>query len=350
MNSRPRSLARLCVTACAAATALSLAACGGSSSPKKHTAAPSTPATTSSSATPAPKPAPAAAVNPLTGLTPSTNGVVIVKIDDTANGRPPVNLAAADIVFVEQVEGGLTRMMAVYNSSLPVVEPVRSTRANDPELAVEFGRVAYVASGGAPNPLAVLRHSPLLTSINDAGGPGFSRDPNRPVPYNLVANLAQVAAALHPPRAKSVGFVWSGSTAGLAGTPVASQIRTVVGATPVGFNWDARTNRYDRIVDGAPLRQSDGKIISTPNVIVQFCTVTPYPADVDVAGHVAQFTKTVGRGMVVVFRNGHAVTGVWGRATPSAGTTLMDSHGHAIALAPGGAWVILAASGAPLSY
>ena len=85
-----------------------------------------TPSPTKSSAKPAPKPKPKPkppAGNPLTGVgKPSSNGVVAVKIDDTANGRPQMNLDKADIVYIEQVEGGLTRLLAIYNTQLPTVE------------------------------------------------------------------------------------------------------------------------------------------------------------------------------------------------------------------------------------
>ena len=48
-------------------------------------------------------------VNSLTGL-PGTNGEILaVKIDDTPPAHPQIGLASADVVYIEQVEGGLTR-------------------------------------------------------------------------------------------------------------------------------------------------------------------------------------------------------------------------------------------------
>ncbi len=45
---------------------------------------------------------------------------------------PQSGVKAADIVYVEQVEGGETRLMAVYSSKLPKkVGPVRSARISD---------------------------------------------------------------------------------------------------------------------------------------------------------------------------------------------------------------------------
>lgn len=340
------SRSRTLVPVCIAAATLALSACGGG----HHKAA----ASPSVSPTPTPTPTPSSSApaafagNPFTGAAKaSANPVVAVKIDDTANGRPPLNIDKADMVYIEQVEGGLTRLLAIYNTTLPTVEAVRSTRASDPELVDQFGPIAYVASGGAPNPLAVLRQSPLKASINDAGGPGFARDPNREVPYNLTANLALVGRVLHGPKAKSIGLTFG--AADLSHAPVANTIDTVVGGTGIEFSWNAGINRYVRRIGGAVEAAADGQPIATPNVIVQYCTVTPYPQDVDVVGNVSKYTHTIGGGHVVVFRNGHRIDGSWSRKTATSGTTLKDKYGHPIPLAPGGEWVVLVATGAPLT-
>jgi hypothetical protein len=332
--------------ACVIAAAVALTACGGSG---HKTSATSTPATTpvpTPTTTAAPKPV-VKAVNPLTGGVPSSHGVVAVKIDDTGNGRPQVNIDQADVVYIEEVEGGLTRLLAVFDSALPTVEAVRSTRAADPEILAQYGPIAYAASGGASNPLQVLDKSPLKTTINDRGGPGFARDGDRGAPYNLRANLATIAKDLKSPKAKSVGFTWSASTAQLAGTPAGTSLKTLVGGTSVDFVYDVRTHQYRRYIGGSAQSTAAGKPIETPNVIVQFCSVTTYPQDIDVNGNPNMYTHTVGKGKVVVFRDGRRVTGVWSRSSATGGTKFV-SGGKSINLAPGGTWVVLVATTAPL--
>lgn len=340
------SRSRVLVPACVAVATLTLSACGGGHHKAATTpsATPTTPTPTSSSAsTPA-----AFGGNPFTGAAKaSANPVVAVKIDDTANGRPPLNLDKADMVYVEEVEGGLTRLLAIFDTTLPTVEAVRSTRANDPELVGQFGPIAYVASGGAPNPLAVLRRSPLKTSINDLGGPGFSRDPNRSAPYNLTANLSVAGRALNAPKAKNIGLTFGPYD--LSKDPVAHTINTVVGNTGVEFAWSAALNRFVRRVGGAVEAAANGQPLATPNVIVQYCSVTPYPQDVDVEGNIAKYTHTVGSGHAVIFRNGHRIEASWSRKTAASGTTFKDKYGHVIPMAPGGEWVLLVANGAAVN-
>lgn len=341
----PSGPARAFVAAIAAAALLGTAACGGSS---KKNSSPSPSSSTSSSSSAAPKPA-VAAVNPLRGGAPSKNGVVAVKIDDTGNGRPQRNIEKADIVYIEEVEGGLTRLLAVYNSSLPTVEAVRSTRAGDPELLGQYGSIAYAASGGARNPLHVLDASSLKSTINDRGGPGFQRDGNRPAPYNLTADLARIAKARKAPGAKNIGLSWSAGTGQLAGTPSDRHVRTMVGGTPVRFEYDAKTKRYNRYIDGNLQHTAAGKVVSTPNVIVQFCKVTLYTADRDVLGNPNQYTHTIGKGKIVIFRDGRRITGSWSRPSLNAATTIRDAKGKPIPLRPGGAWVALVHTNAALS-
>lgn len=323
------------MSAAVAAALLVLAGCSGDSGDGGTTAPPS-----GSAAPPA--------VSPLTGQAPSDNPVIAVKIEDTALGRPQVGTDRADIVYVEQVEGGLTRLLAIFNTSLPVIAPVRSVRPSDPELALQFGHIIFVASGGSKPGIAPLDQSPLKSVINDRGGVGFRRDPNRAAPENLRADLATIAKKVKAPGAQSIGLEWAAQLP--AGkTKPGAVVQTMVGGTPVGFRWNPKTHQYMRIIDGAIQKTADGHVIDTPNVIVQFCKVTTYAKDRDVLGNPAKYTHTVGEGRVAVFRNGKRIDGTWSRQSVGDGTLLKTADGGPIPLSPGGAWFVLVAADAPLA-
>jgi hypothetical protein len=329
----PMTRSRGTIAALALAGLIVIAGCSGGSSASGNTSAPP------SSSPPAP--------SPLTGEAASDNPVVAVKIEDTALGRPQVGVDKADIVYVEQVEGGLTRLLAVFNTSLPTVEPVRSVRPSDPELALQFGDIVLVASGGSPAGIAPLIKSPLRAVINDRGDPGFNRDPNREAPENLRANLDLIAAKTKGPKATDIGLEWSPRLPASTTQP-GTAVRTRVGGTTVTFRWNKKTHRYMRIIDGVVQHTADGSVISTPNVIVQFCRVTVYAKDRDVLGNPAQYTHTIGQGRVAVFRGGRRIDGTWSRQSVDDGTTLRATGGTTIPLAPGGAWFVLVATNAPL--
>lgn len=336
-------VAAVAVVVIGGAAALGIAL-SSNNSKKKASESTATTVTTEGSSTNAPT------VNPLTGVGAPPKGPVIgVKIDDTANGRPQKGIDKADIVYVEQAEGGLTRLLAVYASAKPTVAPVRSVRASDPELLSQYGRVILAASGGGGNSMPTLDKSYLHGAIAARGAPGFSRDSSRSAPYNLQADLATISTEVKGDSAKSIGFEWAANSAALSAAPKSTSIQTRVGGTQVAFQWDAQLARYARLIDGARQHAADGALIATPNVIVQFCQVTTDLQDIDVAGNPSQYTHTIGQGRVAVFRNGHRIDGTWSRPGLTSGTRLRDTGSRPITLAPGGAWVVLVASNAPLT-
>src|SRR6516225_7952617 len=87
--------------------------------------------------------------SPFTGEpVPSLNRVLAVKIDNIVHARPQTGLTRADIVYVLPVEGGLSRVLAIFSSHYPrVIGPVRSAREDDLELLRQFGRPAFAYSG-----------------------------------------------------------------------------------------------------------------------------------------------------------------------------------------------------------
>ena len=58
-------------------------------------------------------------INSISGLPGVDGPVLAVKIDDTRQAHPQIGLEDADIVYIEQVEGGLTRLAAIFSSKIP---------------------------------------------------------------------------------------------------------------------------------------------------------------------------------------------------------------------------------------
>jgi len=273
--------------------------------------------------------------------------VVAVKLDDTVAGRPSLGLEKADVIYIEEVEGGLSRMVAVYASAKPKVRAVRSIRSSDPELLGQYGRIIVVASGGGRKALKVLDGSPLRSVLNDRGQVGFVRDPSRPGPYNLVSDLARVSAAIKAEGVRDVGFSWAAADPRLAVAKRATTVSTRVGSTQVGFVWVAKLARYARTVAGRRLSTASGALVAKPNVLVQFCQVIADRTDHDVNGNPTMFTKSIGSGRVVLFRGGRRLSGTWSRPSIAAPTTFTDAAGKPLLFAPGGMFVALARQGTP---
>jgi hypothetical protein len=107
------------------------------------------------------------------------------------------------------------------------------------------------------------------------------------------------------------------------------------------------TARYVRTVDGHPLLVASGAPVAKPNVLVQYCQITPDRSDVDVKGNPSMYTHTMGTGRLVLFRNGKRVNGTWSRPSNEARTTFRDASGKQLLFAPGGTFVVLVGPGAP---
>ncbi len=148
----PLGAATTTVAAVAVATALALAACSSPApepGPTTAAAAPAPTSTSTSTTTTTPPPSPTTPALP--GLPGGT--VLAVKIDNTAGARPRLGIERAEVVYVEPVEGGLTRLMAVFSTGAgdlpPEVGPIRSARETDVALLANWAPVGR-RPGGTP--------------------------------------------------------------------------------------------------------------------------------------------------------------------------------------------------------
>ncbi len=139
------------------------------------------------------------ATYPLTGL-PAANRVqqhspaVVIKIDNVAAARPQTGIQYADIVYDAEVEGGLSRLAAVFQSAYPAQDgPVRSGRLTDEGVSDDLNRPVLVFAGTNGIFMPILQAQPvtLVTATNYPNQ--FVRVGNN-APHNLFSNVAQLAA------------------------------------------------------------------------------------------------------------------------------------------------------------
>src|SRR5690242_13573695 len=147
-------------------------------------------------------------LSPFTGeLVKSLQRVLAVKIGNTLPERPATGLSKADIVYVIPVEGGLSRIMAIFSSHYPrVVGPVRSARQDDIRLLSQFGRPAFAWSGAQPRLVPRVEQS-RIANLYAGITSGYYRSFDRPEPYNLYARTKTLLE--HAPDAsvaRDIGF------------------------------------------------------------------------------------------------------------------------------------------------
>ncbi|MGY5049497.1 DUF3048 domain-containing protein [Streptomyces sp. 900105755] len=284
-------------------------------------------------ATPAPSES-----TPAPGKRPATGSVLAVKIDNVAAARPQTGLDSADVVYVEQVEGGLSRLMAVYATRLPeVIGPVRSARESDLELLRQFTRPTLAFSGAQKKLLPLIGRAPLRPKSPAEASGAYYRGSGRPAPHNLYLRPARVMPDGAPGRAAlTTGFRHGAAPAG--GTVTAS--RTVrYPAARFTFTWSGDRSRWLVSMDGTPVRTTAGDRPAPATVVVQHVRVRPSEYH-DVLGNNTPFTETVGSGRAEVLRDGRSFEATWSRPEADGGTTFTTADGSPVNFADGQVWVV----------
>lgn len=288
-----------------------------------------------------PTPAPPSNLSPLSGR-PGGAGkpVLVVKVDNTPPAQPQVGLRSADIVYIEEVEGGLSRLAVVFSTSLPkLVGPIRSARISDIELLAQYGAPAFAFSGSQARMLPLLKAAPFHEVVHDLGARGFSYAPGRGQDHGLMGRTAELLAqAPNASTAHSIGFTFS-STVPPGGRPV----RTATAPYPSSsakFVWNPRAGVFDVWLNGSPSQASEGGTQQATTVVLQ--SVRQYDSGFgDRYGGRTPMLVTVGTGTAWVLRNGQVWQVRWSRPTAQSGTTFTAADGSVLPFAPGQIWVAL---------
>ena len=176
---------------------LLLPACGG----PEPEPAPSPTVTPTPAATPTPEPTPTpynGPVSPLSGLPMGEEWVnrrpVAVMLNNLEQALPQLGQSMADIIYEVPAEGGITRMLGVYQSldGVGTIGSIRSARPYYLELALGHDAI-FLHAGGSVDAYTKIRQwgVPALDAVNGpylGSTPGSNlmwRDPERRKSYSL---------------------------------------------------------------------------------------------------------------------------------------------------------------------
>lgn len=295
------------------------------------------------------KPAPHYPNAPLTGL-PDPGGVALtrsaltVKIENTPQALPQWGVDQADVVYEEIVNGGITRLAAVFNSQAPAkVGPVRSVRPTDTQVVWPLGGI-FAFSGGAPYAIDSIEQAPVKLIDESSAGDAMFRDLALEAPHNLFAVAPLLFAFKGTPTPPPALFSYRSSTTKVTGPKVARFVVPFPSIYPVTWTWDTATESWDRTLFGEADITGTGVRESPKNVIVMFVNY------VHGIGTENSYADLQGSGVADVFTDGREVAGKWSRG-PSMADVLdyTTSSGATIQLTPGQTWVEILNEGTSLS-
>lgn len=276
------------------------------------------------------KPAPSGLTGP---------SVLAVKIDNARAARPHTGTDSADIVYAEQVEGGLSRLMAVYATKLPkVIGPVRSARESDLELLRQFDNPTLAFSGAQGKLMPLINRAPINPQTPGKTSGAYHRGSDKPAPHNLYLRPDRLMASAPGGKALTTGFTYG--TAPSGGTTDTSETVRYPAAT-FEFTWSSSRERYLVAMDGTPTLTTAGKRLAPATVVVQYVKIRK-SGFYDSLGKNTPYTETVGSGKAKVLRDGKAYDVDWEREKATDGTTFTTKGGDPVNFAEGQVWVVLA--------
>lgn len=297
--------------------------------------------------------APSTYKNPLTGESSSKEIAlqrpVAFMVNNISVAQPvQTGLTEADVIYETEVEGGITRLLAVYQDvkSVEKIGTVRSARYDYVDLAAGHNAV-YVHHGqdeyhAAPHFGVVDR---LVLGENQGGvrlKNGLASE------HTLYAygdktweaiKKAGTTTTLKSEAAPWVDFADEKSPVKLenAATSVTVPFSNSYNTT---FKYDAETGRYTRFYNNTERKDYNTKeSVTVKNVFVLNSTITSYPGCTDGKGH-KKVDLTSGDGYYFV--NGTYTSIKWSKGAASNSFKFTTADGEELTVNPGNSWVCIA--------
>ena len=271
--------------------------------------------------------------------------VMVVKYDNTPAAQPHRGLTSADIVYVEPVEWGLTRIAAVFSTDMPeVVGPVRSARVSDLDLFAQFGHVAFVFSGAQQRLLPKIQAADWVPVSEDFDSVGFHREygTGRHAPTNLMASPSEILDEVGDRVAVSGDMGWVFDEKKPEGGTKTKRLTVTWEDSSVQLRWNAKRDAWDVWMNGQQARDTDEPGVQRASTaIIQYVKQTDSGYG-DKFGGVTPKVKTVGHGRGLMLRDGRSYPITWERATEDSPTAYHDAAtGEQVVMDPGQLWVLL---------
>ena len=285
------------------------------------------------------------AKNFFTGLAGENKQILVVKIDDTNAAHPQIGVESADVVYVEQVEGGLTRLAAIYTSKLPpLIGPIRSARISDIELLAQFGRVGFAYSGAQSKMRPVIAAANLENLSAERNPPSiYGKDPDRQGPVDMILkpDLLLERANANPKirieTATASVFPFGDAPKGETNTAVA---KVKWPSAKYELRWDSTNEKWLIYFNQKPNMAANGEHLYADTAIIQIVSITPSIYS-DKFGEITPFSKTTGSGKAVMLRDGFSYQISWQRNLETDVTTWMSEDGGVANFKPGRTWIFL---------
>lgn len=271
-----------------------------------------------------------------------TNRPVAIMFGNTTDALPQYGIGEADVLYEILVEGGLTRLMGIFDdyTAAPKYGSVRSCRLYFAQIAKEYDAI-YAHYGQADIALSYL-NSDAIDNLNGLEGAiesvMYYRSTDRVAPHNVFTTPDGITAGIEKKGYRTTyADGYAGHFAFSDGEePVsldggaAAVMQTPYPNSKSWFEYDEESGTYKRFqykkehVDG-----ETGEQLAFTNVIFQFV-----PGRV-IDGKGRMEFDTVGSGSAKYFTGGKYVDITWEKADLNSPSLFYDGNGDQLVMNPG---------------
>lgn len=274
---------------------------------------------------------------------------VAVMFNNHDIARPQSGLNSADLVYEADVEGGITRYMAIFWSEAPKkVGPIRSIRQYYIEWLSPYDPLLIHDGCASSTDPRVNACGNLNTyNIKDIATVGAWRwnDGRRYAPHNeysSITNAWEYSEKVNWDGMPTVESWKFKNDAAVAERGTKSKTKVTFhtrlnnhGAYDAIWTYDSKTNNYLRTIGGkTDIDQETNTQVYAKNVIVQEVSLTP---TYDNKSRI--ILTTIGQGKAVFLMDGKVTEGTWKKSSRTDRTTYYDKDGKEVQFNRGRTWI-----------
>jgi hypothetical protein len=274
---------------------------------------------------------------------------VAVMFDNHPDSWHQYGLNSAQIVYSTLVEGGATRMMAIFSSTdeIEKIGPVRSARPYFLTWAKEYDAV-FTHVGGSPEALQKIKDWKILdcNEMTSYGPEYFWRAWSKPSPHNVYTsneNIFNVRKDWGVASSTSEFDNWKFAdeenfTAPLGASENAEEISikySEIYPYDIKYEYSTTTQEYLRFQNKKPQKDAlDNSQIAVKNLILQY---VPKEKMLDSIGRLE--INTLGYGKAEFFIAGKKYSGTWEKKDLTSRTMFYDEQGNEMKFLRGNVWI-----------
>lgn len=253
---------------------------------------------------------------------------------DNVHGYPQSGLKQASTIIEMPVEGGLTRLMLVYDNGDPgKVGPIRSARDYFVSLSQSMNAV-LVHDGGSPGAIIAIKRASLPTLDALHRNDLFVRGGERSAPYNLYSEggaLRRAVNRLLPARTRVLtGTLYQPPKSAPTVTSVTDRFSKDY---KTGFRYFPKLDTYRWVRDGTGANDASGENVLVDAVLLAKIDATPLPDDPE-----GRLYIPLQGGPATLYLHGQAVAGHWQLGD---GVQFFTEDGKSVDVAPFRIWVVM---------